>query len=191
MADDYRELRRKDYTHYSILQQGMSKNDNTEQNIDAYIGIGSNLEDPVSQVSLAIEELRVLRDSSLISCSSLYRSPPMGPADQPDYINAVVWLQTRLAPSTLLEALWDIERRHDRVRGGQRWGPRTLDLDILLYGVQKIVESRLTIPHPGLSERAFVLYPLQEINPDLHIPEHGTIDALINACPPGGLTRLN
>lgn len=160
------------------------------KSIDAYIGIGSNLDDPVSQVSLAIEELRLLRDSSLISCSSLYRSPPMGLADQPDYINAAVWLQTRLAPHTLLEVLWVIEKRHNRVRGEQRWGPRTLDLDILLYGAHRFAEPQLTIPHPRLTERAFVLYPLMEINPDLHIPAHGLIREIADRCPSGGLVRL-
>lgn len=168
----------------------MTKNHGTQPKIDTYIGIGSNLDDPVSQVTQAIEELRNLHDSSLISCSSLYRSPPMGPADQPDYINAVVWLQTRLAPLMLLDTLWNIEMSHGRVRGNQRWGPRVLDLDIILYGAQKIDESRLTVPHPGMSERAFVLYPLMEINPDLHIPAHGLIRELTDRCPRGGLARL-
>ena len=158
--------------------------------IDTYIGIGSNLDDPVSQVKLAIGELHGLSESSFIAGSSLYRSPPMGPADQPDYINAAVRLETRLAPFMLLEALWDIERTHARMRTGPRWGPRTLDLDILLYAQQQIDEPGLTIPHPGISSRAFVLYPLLEIKPDLHIPGHGPIKALIDKCPPVAVTRI-
>ncbi len=168
----------------------MRKDYKSEQNIDTYIGLGSNLDDPISQIRLAIDELRKLRESSFVCCSSLYRSPPMGPADQPNYINAAVRLETRLTPFELLEALWVIERRHARVRTGQRWGPRTLDLDILLYAEQRIDEPELTIPHVGISSRAFVLYPLQEINPDLYIPRHGSIKTLIDKCPLGAVTRI-
>lgn len=121
--------------------------------------------------------------------SSLYKSPPMGPPDQPEYINAVAQLDTELSPEALLEALLALEKRHGRERG-EKWGPRSLDLDILLYGNEQIDNERLTIPHPGLPERAFVLYPLQEIDKDLTIPGQGPLRDLLARCPRGGLERL-
>jgi 2-amino-4-hydroxy-6-hydroxymethyldihydropteridine diphosphokinase len=104
----------------------------------------------------------------------------MGPSEQPDYINAVAAIDTELSPHALLDALQDIEQAHGRVRKGERWGPRTLDLDVLLYGEQVIDDQRLIIPHPGIAERAFVLYPLYEITgEDFNIPGHGPLQALL------------
>ena len=160
----------------------------TEQLV--YIGIGSNLEDPLAQVTRAINQLTTLRQSKLISCSSLYASKPMGPDGQLDYINAVVSIKTQLSPMDLLDELQGIEIEHGRVRTGQRWGPRTLDLDILLFGEKTINSDRLLVPHPGLHERAFVLYPLSEINPELMIPGKGCLATLIEHCPLDGLKKI-
>lgn len=157
--------------------------------VPGYIGIGSNLDDPQGQVGAALGELANMPYSVCRARSSLYRSPPMGPPDQPEYINAVARLDTDLPPDALLDALLALERRHGRERG-EKWGPRTLDLDILLYGDAVIDNGQLTIPHPGLKERAFVLYPLQEIAPDLTIPGFGPLRDLIARCPRGGLERL-
>ena len=159
--------------------------------IEVYIGIGSNLDEPLQHVKQAISELRQLAHSEYIATSALYRSSPMGPADQPDYINAVSLLQTDLVPLELLDQLQSIERAHGRVRDGQRWGPRPLDLDILLYGEKIINETRLRVPHPGLHERSFVLYPLQDINPALVIPGDGPLAMLIDQCPHFALERLD
>lgn len=152
-----------------------------------YIGIGSNLEDPLTRVKQAIKQLMTLKQSKLISCSSLYASKPMGPDDQPDYINAVVSIKTQLSAIDLLDELQQLETGHGRIRTGQRWGPRTLDLDILLYGEKIINSDRLVVPHPGLHERAFVLYPLHEISPELIIPGKGHLATLLEHCPLDGL----
>lgn len=156
-----------------------------------YIGIGSNLDQPFDHVTQAIQDLKALPDSDYMATSALYRSAPMGPADQPDYINAVSFLQTRLAALDLLTELQAIEHAHGRIRDAQRWGPRSLDLDLLLYGEKIINDARLQVPHPGLHERSFVLYPLQDINPDLVIPAYGPLDSLIKQCPPIELERLD
>jgi len=159
--------------------------------VTIYIGIGSNLNDPVQQVSQAIEELGHLAVSEMLKSSSLYRSEPMGPANQPDYINAVCALTTQLEPIDLLDKLQAIEQQHGRLRDGEHWGPRTLDLDILLFGEKTISDERLTIPHPGLDQRSFVLYPLYEIAPDLDIPGLGPLQTLIAGCDQAGLERMN
>ncbi len=156
----------------------------------AVIGLGSNLHKPLEQVQQAVTELAALAESELVEVSSLYRSAPMGPADQPDYINAVAVLQTSLAPHALLDALQAIEQRHGRLRNVQRWGPRSLDLDILLYGNEQINDTRLQVPHPGIQQRAFVLYPLYEILPDCEIPGLGRLSRLISDCPADGIDRL-
>ncbi len=154
----------------------------------AYIGIGSNLDHPATQVRRAVEALRGLPQSRLLSCSSLYRSPPMGPQDQPDFVNAVVSLQTGLGPHDLLKALHEIEDRQGRVRT-RHWGERTLDLDLLLYGQCQIFDETLRVPHPGIAQRAFVLVPLQEIAPALEVPGMGAVSELVKACPEQGLKR--
>lgn len=155
----------------------------------AYIGLGSNLDDPLRQVGRALEALRHIEASRLVAQSSLYRSPPMGPPDQPDYINAVACLHTRLPALELLEALQVIEQAHGRVRD-RHWGPRTLDLDLLLYGAAQIDEVRLRVPHPGIAERAFVLYPLAELDATLRIPGRGAVRALLAQCAADGLEKL-
>lgn len=156
--------------------------------VTAYIGLGSNLAEPVLQIRRALAALEQLPESVLRHCSSLYLSPPMGPADQPDYVNAVAALETTLPPLDLLTRLQRIEQAQGRTRS-VHWGPRTLDLDLLLYGDRIIEDERLRVPHPGLPERAFVLYPLQEIAPDLELPGLGPLAALLANCPMDGLKR--
>ncbi|WP_440997386.1 2-amino-4-hydroxy-6-hydroxymethyldihydropteridine diphosphokinase [Arhodomonas sp. SL1] len=157
--------------------------------VAAWVAIGSNIGDPVHQVRQALRALSRLPDSRLEACSSLYRNPPMGPQDQPDFINAVARLRTSLQPLALLDVLQAIERLHGRVRH-RVWGERTLDLDLILYGARRIQESRLTVPHPGLAERAFVLGPLAEIDPGLEIPGLGAVDALLERVDDAALQRV-
>jgi 2-amino-4-hydroxy-6-hydroxymethyldihydropteridine diphosphokinase len=159
--------------------------------VRAYIGIGSNLGDPVARVQAAFGELQRLPDTRLAARSSLYGSRPMGPADQPDYVNAVAGVDTDLPAADLLQALAGIENRQGRERGAQKWGPRTLDLDLLLYGGQRIASPGLTVPHPGLHERDFVLVPLAEIAGDLEVPGHGTLSTLTGRCEQHDLVRLD
>lgn len=135
--------------------------------VRSYIGLGSNLDNPLLQIRNALAALKDIRQTDFISHSRLYRSKPMGPTDQPDFINAVAALDTCLDAHALLSELQSIEQRQGRVREEQHWGPRSLDLDLLLYGSEKIATDRLTVPHPGLLERSFVLYPLHEIVPGL------------------------
>jgi 2-amino-4-hydroxy-6-hydroxymethyldihydropteridine diphosphokinase len=156
----------------------------------AYIGIGSNLDNPVVQVQEAIEELGAIPDSLLIARSSLYSSKPMGAADQPNYVNAVVAIDTVLSPQALLQVLQAIERRRGRERTGEKWGPRVLDLDLLLYGGRRIDTADLTIPHPGLHERDFVLVPLGEIAGDISIPGRGRLSAFMSRCDNHALRKL-
>ena len=154
----------------------------------AYIGLGSNLADPQAQVTLALRELAQLPHTRLLAQSRLYISAPVGPA-QPDFINAAALLETQLAPLALLDALQQIERDHQRVRL-QHWGPRTLDLDLLLYGEQTIDCERLSVPHPFLTQRSFVLYPLADINPQLQLPDGTSLQFLLQNCPATGLAAL-
>jgi 2-amino-4-hydroxy-6-hydroxymethyldihydropteridine diphosphokinase len=139
--------------------------------IYCYIGLGSNLEHPIDQVTQAFDELAALPKSRLINRSSLYRSKPVGPQDQPDFINAVAKLETELEPIALLDHLQQIEQAHHRKRL-QHWGPRTLDLDLLLYGDQQIETPRLTVPHTQMTKRAFVLVPLRELDPQILVLQH-------------------
>jgi 2-amino-4-hydroxy-6-hydroxymethyldihydropteridine diphosphokinase len=157
-----------------------------------YIGLGSNIDDPLDQIRRALRELDGLARVRLARVSSLYRSPPMGPAGQPDYLNAVAALDTSLGPEELLVLLQGIEEFHRRVRTGERWGPRTLDLDLLLYGDRVIDTARLRVPHYGLHTRNFVLHPLAEIAPpDLEVPGLGPLEELLTRCPDTGLRRLD
>lgn len=149
--------------------------------ITSYIGLGANLDDPAAQVELAIEELARLPQSRLIARSSLYASAPVGYAEQPDFINAVAALQTGLSPRALLEAMLGIEHYHGRNRTFRN-APRTLDLDLLLYGDAHFHEENLTLPHPRMHERAFVLRPLLEIAPELVLPGSGRVDLLLALC---------
>ncbi|HYE36604.1 2-amino-4-hydroxy-6-hydroxymethyldihydropteridine diphosphokinase [Methylocaldum sp.] len=155
--------------------------------VAAYIGLGANLGDPIEAIKsarLAINNVAGIRE---LAFSSLYRSTPLGPADQPDYVNAVMSVETTLRPLELLRELQAIETAHGRVRKGERWGARTLDLDLLLYGRERIVSEVLTVPHPGIADREFVLYPLGEIAPDLDIPGKGLLADLVRKCPQRGL----
>jgi len=155
-----------------------------------WIGLGSNLDDPRAQVSTALQELAQLPESSLVTHSSLYRSDPVGPPGQPDYINAVAALDTQLSPETLLDALQAIEQAHQRVRK-IHWGPRTLDLDLLLYGNETIATPRLSVPHPFMTQRNFVLWPLAEIAPELILPDGRSLQALLLQCPLGTLEKIS
>ncbi len=159
--------------------------------ITAYIGLGSNLADPAGQIKAARREIAALANVQELAFSSLYQSPPMGPQDQPDYVNAVMAIVTTLPPLDLLRCLQKIEHEQGRVRTGERWGARTLDLDLLLYGDQQITVPDLIVPHAGLSERAFVLYPLSEIAPQLLVPGKGKLTDLLAQCPLAGLRRLD
>ena len=143
-----------------------------------YIGLGSNLAQPRRQIKAALKALAALPGTTVLANSGYYASKPMGPQDQPDYINAVVLVKTRLAPVVLLDALQAIEQQQGRVRQ-QHWGARTLDLDILLYGDEQIKLPRLEVPHRGISQRDFVYLPLLKINPAVEIPGLGRLDALL------------
>jgi 2-amino-4-hydroxy-6-hydroxymethyldihydropteridine diphosphokinase len=156
----------------------------------AYIALGSNLATPVEQLHAALRALAELPGSRLAAVSSFYASDPLGPPDQPRFVNAVAALDTELAPLALLDALQAIEREQGRVRKAERWGPRTLDLDILLFGDRQLSGERLTVPHYHMHARAFVLYPLAEIAPDLRLPDGRALNELLAACPYTGLERL-
>lgn len=141
----------------------------------AYIGLGSNLGHSIKTIQSAYTALESHQAINLIQKSSLYGSKPQGPQDQPDYTNAVAKIETQLKPHDLLDALQQIENNHNRIRTGQHWGPRTLDLDLLLYANQVIETKRLRVPHPRMTERSFVLYPLAEIEKDLILPSGRTL----------------
>jgi len=155
----------------------------------AYIGLGSNLTNPLAQVQQALVELGAIPETQVLASSSLYSSRAIGPGEQPDYINAVALLETGLTPLGLLDALQAIEHAHQRVRI-EHWGPRTLDLDILLIDNHVISSERLTVPHPYLTQRNFVLYPLADISPNLQLPCGTALGQLLAACPLDGLERL-
>jgi 2-amino-4-hydroxy-6-hydroxymethyldihydropteridine diphosphokinase len=147
----------------------------------AYIGLGSNLNDPVFQVTQALEALGTIEGSSILETSQFYTGPAVGgPADQADYVNAVTALRTALSPRSLLQKLQLLEHLQGRKRG-PRWGARSIDLDILLYGGRTIDEKDFRVPHLSLHERAFVLIPLFEIAPDLIVPNHGKLSRLVDA----------
>ena len=140
----------------------------------AFVGLGGNLGEPVATLGAALQALDEVQDTRLLRASRLYRTPAWGLEQQPDFINAVAMLETRLSAQVLLESLFVIERRHGRLREAElRWGPRTLDLDLLLYGDALIDEPGLHVPHPHLHERAFALLPLLEIAADVEIPGRG------------------
>lgn len=155
-----------------------------------YIGLGSNLDNPLQHIQTAIHDLCSIEGIRVVAVSSLYQSPPMGPPDQPDYVNAVLSLETALTPHQLLDLLQSIEQLHGRERK-RHWGERTLDLDILLYGEQTLNDARLQIPHPGMLERAFVLYPLAEIAPNIEIPGAGKLQDVLSSCPQGDLEKID
>jgi 2-amino-4-hydroxy-6-hydroxymethyldihydropteridine diphosphokinase len=162
--------------------------------VPAYVGLGSNLEDPARQVQRALVELQSLVDVRFIVASPLYRNAPLGPQDQPDYVNAVAGLLTRLAPHELLRQLQALEERLGRVRkDGDRWGPRIIDLDLLVCGNVTVQDPGLNLPHAGICERNFVLLPLCDIAPSLVVPGQGTVSFLarrLGSLGSSGLQRL-
>lgn len=148
-----------------------------------YIAIGSNLASPLAQASAAVNALDAIPHSRLVAVSSFYRTPPLGPQDQPDYLNAVVALDTALDAHQLLEHTQRIELEQGRERKDERWGPRTLDLDLLLFGNDTIHSERLTVPHYDMKNRLFMLYPLAEIAPDLTFPDGETLQNCLARLP--------
>ena len=144
----------------------------------SYIGLGGNLGDVRASFAAALATMGRWPDSVLEAVSGVYCSPPMGPSEQPDYLNAVAALRTTRSPMALLSALQSLEREAGRVSGGQRWGPRELDLDLLLYDSLQIDEEQLKVPHPGLHLRAFVIHPLAEIAPQAVVPGRGSVASI-------------
>ncbi|HSE01260.1 MAG TPA: 2-amino-4-hydroxy-6-hydroxymethyldihydropteridine diphosphokinase [Burkholderiales bacterium] len=157
--------------------------------VTAFVALGSNLDDPPAQIRRALQALAALPGTRLVGRSSLYRNPPTGVLDQPDFVNAVAEIETRLAARELLEHLLAIERAHCRVRDVPN-GPRTLDLDLLLYGGLTVREPALDVPHPRMLDRAFVLVPLAEIAPDAVVPGRGRIADLVRNVDASGMIRL-
>ncbi|EBE3718226.1 2-amino-4-hydroxy-6-hydroxymethyldihydropteridine diphosphokinase [Salmonella enterica subsp. diarizonae serovar 42:l,v:1,5,7] len=141
----------------------------------AYIALGSNLAYPLEQVNAALKTIADIPDSRIVAVSSFYRTPPLGPQDQPDYLNAAVALDTALAPEELLNYTQRIERQQGRERKAERWGPRTLDIDIMLFGDKIINTERLTVPHYDMKNRGFMLWPLFEVAPELIFPDGLTL----------------
>lgn len=156
----------------------------------AYVALGSNLDGPARHVREAFSALDALPLTRLLRRSALYRSRPLGPVGQPDYVNAVAELETSLEPHALLDGLQSIEQAHGRARGPERWGPRPLDLDLLLYDEREIRDARLLVPHPEMGRRDFVLGPLIEIAPDARIPGLGSARDLLRQLGTSGLERL-
>ncbi|MBD2781870.1 2-amino-4-hydroxy-6-hydroxymethyldihydropteridine diphosphokinase [Xenorhabdus sp. 42] len=152
-----------------------------------YIAIGSNLSEPLQQVENALAALKTIPDTLFVARSSFYRAKPMGPQDQPDFLNLAVALETQLPAEALLDHTQAIELAQGRVRKNERWGPRTLDLDIMLFGNQVINTERLTVPHYGLKQREFMLYPLAEIAPDLVFPDGEVLAERLKQVPENGL----
>lgn len=148
----------------------------------AYIAIGSNLASPLEQVNAAITALGEIPYSQIVARSAFYRTPPLGPQDQPDYLNAAVALETTLDADTLLDHTQRIELAQGRVRKAERWGPRTLDLDIMLFGDEVINTPRLTVPHYDMHNRGFMLWPLFEIAPEVLFPDGTPLACVLTQC---------
>ncbi|HCM9423569.1 TPA: 2-amino-4-hydroxy-6-hydroxymethyldihydropteridine diphosphokinase [Enterobacter asburiae] len=146
----------------------------------ACIAIGSNLASPLEQVNAAVQALGEIPQSKIVAVSSFYRTPPLGPQDQPDYLNAAVLLETELGPEELLDNTQRIELQQGRVRKAERWGPRTLDLDIMLFGHETINTERLTVPHYDMKNRGFMLWPLFEVAPDLIFPDGTPLKSILD-----------
>lgn len=157
---------------------------------EAFIALGSNLGDARAQVLHGFDALAGLPGTQLLSRSPLYLTPPWGVLDQPPFVNAVARVDTTLTPHALLDALLGIERAAGRVRDGERWGPRTLDLDVLHMGAMVLSDERLSLPHPRIHERAFVLLPLHDLAPDLVLPGQGRVMDLLAALDVTGCERL-
>ena len=156
----------------------------------AYIGLGSNIDVPETQINTALVNIQAHEQISIQQCSHLYASAPMGPKNQPDYINAVCKITTSLTPIELLDVLQNIEHEHERKRVGERWGPRTLDLDILLFNNLTMDNDRLTLPHYGMAQREFVMVPLFEIEPDMIMNNGKSIASWVSQCSFASFKRL-
>jgi len=158
--------------------------------VRSFVALGSNLQKPRFQVERGLGLIAQSQHMELLNFSGLYSTEPMGPSDQPGYVNAVCEILTSMTAGQLLDALQAIEQKSGRQRNGVRWGPRTLDLDILLYANNKVASARLTIPHPGLLERSFVLIPLLEIAPDIEVPGVGAAADFLPEVTDYGIKRL-
>lgn len=159
--------------------------------IDVYLGLGSNLASPLQQLLRCVDVLRAEQDLQVVAISPFYGSTAIGPGAQPDYVNGAAHIRTALSPTDLLQLLQRVEQSQGRERGPERWLPRTLDLDILLYGNQVIDQPHLHIPHPRMCERNFVLLPLFDLAPDLVLPDGTALRTLPERCSHDGLWRLN
>ncbi|MFV8571859.1 2-amino-4-hydroxy-6-hydroxymethyldihydropteridine diphosphokinase [Marinobacter sp. SBS5] len=157
--------------------------------VSAYVGLGSNLQDPAAQLARAVMELARLPQTTLLAQSPFYASRPVGPQDQPDFVNGAVELSTSLLPHQLLDHLQAIEQAHGRERL-RHWGPRTLDLDLLLFGDETLSDERLTVPHTELANRDFALQPLLDLNPELALPDGRRVDQLRAQCQDNQLRKL-
>lgn len=155
----------------------------------AYIALGSNQASPLEQVSSALDALAAIPQSRMVATSSFYRTPPLGPQDQPDYLNAAVVLDTDLSAEALLDHTQRIELEHGRVRKEERWGPRTLDLDLMLFGDEVMHTDRLTVPHYDMKNRAFMLVPLLEIAPECRFPDGQSVAEILVRLSQEGITR--
>ncbi len=158
--------------------------------LPAYVGLGANLGQPVEQLRKAVGLLGAIPDIRMVVVSPVYSSRPMGPQDQPDYCNAAVGLLTTVEPLVLLDTLQGIENQMGRVRDGERWGPRAIDMDLLVFGDVVMSSEKLVLPHPGISERSFVLYPLADIAPALKVPGLASVESLRAALTGDDLQRL-
>lgn len=154
----------------------------------AYIALGSNQASPLEQVASALNAIAAIPQSRVVATSSFYRTPPLGPQDQPDYLNAAVALETELSPEALLDHTQRIELEQGRVRKAERWGPRTLDLDIMLFGDVTLSTPRLTVPHYDMKNRAFMLVPLAEIAPDCVFPDGQRVADVLEPLSRAGIT---
>lgn len=154
-----------------------------------YIALGANLGDPVETLAEVVQQFKAMPEFERVACSSFYRSAPMGPQDQPDYVNAVLRAHTPLAPLALLDLLQSLEDEFGRVRS-RRWGARTLDLDLLLFADLSLQHPRLTVPHPGLAERDFVVVPLHELAPTLRLPDGRQVAALFDTMSNHDLVKI-
>lgn len=155
----------------------------------AFIGLGSNLENPATQLARAVAELAGLPETTLLAQSPFYASRPVGPQDQPDFVNGAAELRTSLSAHQLLDHLQAIEQAHGRERL-RHWGPRTLDLDLLVFGDETIQDERLTVPHAEIANRDFVLQPLLDLTPELALPDGTLVSELRRRCPDNQLRKL-
>lgn len=156
----------------------------------AYVGLGSNLGDSRGAIDRAAGAMRAIGELRAFALAPLYRTAPFGPVAQPDFVNTVAGFVTTLAPRDLLERLRGIERMLGRERTAVRWGPRTIDLDLLVHGRERICDELLTLPHPGIAEREFVLVPLADIAPSLEVPGVGHVSDLLAHVPRGAVVRI-